>query len=42
MVEVVVVVAAVPVVLLSSPIAFPVVPDASPGVLAASELAFPS
>jgi hypothetical protein len=41
-VEVVVVVAAFPVTLVSSPVAFPAVPDASPGVLAASELAFQS
>jgi hypothetical protein len=36
----VVVVAAFPVALVQSPIAFPVVPDASPSVLATSELAF--
>jgi hypothetical protein len=40
--EVVVVVDAVPVVLVSSPVAFPVAPGASPNVLAISELAFPS
>jgi hypothetical protein len=39
-VEVVVVVAVVSVVLVSSPIAFPAAPGASPDVLAASELAF--
>ena len=39
-VDVVVVVAAVPVVLASSPIAFPAISGASPDVLAASELAF--
>jgi hypothetical protein len=38
--EVVVVVAAFLVALISSPVAFPVVPNASPGVLVASELAF--
>jgi hypothetical protein len=38
--EVVVVVAVVPVALVSSHIAFPVVPSASPDVLAASELHF--
>jgi hypothetical protein len=37
-----VVVAAFSVALVSSPIAFPVVPDASPGVLVAFELAFQS
>jgi hypothetical protein len=41
-VEVVVVVAAVLVVLASSPIAFPGAPRASPNVLATSELAFQS
>jgi hypothetical protein len=41
-VEVVVVVAAVPVILVSSPITFPVALGASPDVPAASELAFPS
>jgi hypothetical protein len=41
-VEVVVVVAIVPVVLVSSLVAFPTAPDASPGVLTASELAFQS
>jgi hypothetical protein len=41
-VVVVVVVAAVPVVLVSSPVAFPAAPGASPDVLAASKLAFPS
>jgi hypothetical protein len=41
-VEVVVVVPVVLVVLVSSDVAFPVVPDASPSVLAASELAFQS
>ena len=40
--EVVVVVDAVPVVLVSSPVAFPVAPGASPNVLTISELAFPS
>jgi hypothetical protein len=42
MVEVVVVATVVPVVLVSSLVAFPVAPDASPGILAASELAFQS
>jgi hypothetical protein len=37
-----VVVAAVPTILVSSPITFPTAPGASPDVLAASELAFPS
>jgi hypothetical protein len=41
-VEVVVVVATVPFVLASSPIAFHVAPDASPSIVAASELAFQS
>jgi hypothetical protein len=41
-VEVVVVVAAVPVVLVSFSVAFPAAPSASPNVLAASELAFQS
>ena len=40
--EVVVVVAVFPVILASSLDAFPAVPDASPGVLASSELAFDS
>jgi hypothetical protein len=41
-VEAVVVVASVPVVLVSSPVAFPAALGVSPDVLAASELAFPS
>ena len=40
--EVVVVVASAPFVLASSPLASPAFPDASPGVLASSELAFHS
>ena len=40
MVEVVVVVAAVPIILVSSPVAFPVILGASPDVLVASELAY--
>jgi hypothetical protein len=39
---VVVVIAAIPIVLLSSPVAFPTAPHASPVILAASELVFPS
>ena len=38
--EVLVVVAAVPVILVSSSVAFPAAPNASPDVLATSELAF--
>jgi hypothetical protein len=41
-VEAVVVVAAIPIVLASSPLASPTFPDTSPGVLASSELAFHS
>jgi hypothetical protein len=40
--EVVVVVDVVPIALISSSVAFPAVPDASPGVLATSKLAFQS
>jgi hypothetical protein len=41
-VEVVVIVATVPVILVSSPVSFLAVPDASPSVLAASELSIQS
>jgi hypothetical protein len=41
-VEVVVVVAAIPIVLFSSHVAFLAAPGASPNVLAASKLSFPS